>query len=90
MQRWNDVNADRILQTGEVGVTIAAVGPCCANGRPNAIADDLRAPRMKEVRAVLQTRLSEHIILRLGGTDRRHYSLLQPVNLANVPEQLHR
>ena len=44
---------------------------------------------MKEVRAVLQTRLSEHIILRLGGTDRRQYNLPQLVNLANVPDQLH-
>ena len=86
VHRWNDVNADRIPQTNEVGVTIAAVGPCCANGRPNVIDDELRAPRMKEIRAVLQTKLSEHIILRLGGTDRRHYNLPQVVNLANVPE----
>ncbi len=40
---------------------------------------------MKEIRAVLQTKLSEHIILRLGGTDRRQYNLPQLVNLANVP-----
>ena len=86
VHRWTDVNADRIPQTNEVGVTIAAVGPCCANGRPNVIDDELRAPRMKEIRAVLQTKLSEHIILRLGGTDRRHYNLPQVVNLANVPE----
>ena len=41
---------------------------------------------MKEIRAVLQTKLGEHIILRLGGTDRRQYNLPQVVNLANVPE----
>jgi hypothetical protein len=86
VHRWNDVNADRIPQTNEVGVTIAAVGPCCANGRANVIDDELRAPRMKEIRAVLQTKLGEHIILRLGGTDRRQYNLPQVVNLANVPE----
>jgi hypothetical protein len=86
VHRWNDVNADRIPQSGEVGVTIAAVGPCCANGRPNVIDDQLKAPRMKEVRAALQTKLSEHIILRLGGTDRRQYNLPQVLNLANVPE----
>ena len=34
----------------------------------------------------LQTRLSEHFVLRLGGTDRRQYNLPQPVNSANVPE----
>ena len=70
-------------------MTIAAVGPCCANGRLNVIDDELKAPRMKEIRAVLQTRLSEHIILRLGGTDRRQYNLPQLVNLANVPANYH-
>ena len=85
VHRWNDVNADRIPQAGEVGVTIAAVGPCCANGRLNVIDESMKAPRMKEIRAVLQTKLSEHIILRLGGTDRRQYNLPQLVNLANVP-----
>ncbi len=85
VHRWNDVNADLIPQTNEVGVTIAAVGPCCANGRLNVIDEHLKAPRMKEVRAALQTRLSEHIILRLGGTDRRQYNLPQLINLANVP-----
>ena len=82
---WNDGNADLIPQAGEVGVTIAAVGPCCANGRPNTIAADLRAPRMKEVRAVLQTRLSETIILRLGGTDRRQYQPAQPSTSRTCP-----
>ena len=85
VHRWNDVNSDRMLQAGEVGVTIAAVGPCCANGRLNVIDESMKAPRMKEVRAVLQTKLSEHIILRLGGTDRRQHNLPQLVNLANVP-----
>ena len=36
---------------------LSAVGPCCAFGRPNTIADDLSAPRMKEVRASLQSLL---------------------------------
>jgi hypothetical protein len=85
VHRWNDVNSDRMPQAGEVGVTIAAVGPCCANGRLNVIDESMKAPRMKEVRAVLQTKLSEHIILRLGGTDRRQYNLPQLVNLANIP-----
>ena len=72
VRRWNDLNHDQRLQPGESGVVVAAVGPCCANGRPNTIADDLSAPRMTEVRAVLQTRLWDHWVLRLGGTDRRH------------------
>ena len=83
---WTDSNRDRLLQPAEVGRTIAVVGPCCAGGRVSAIDDNLRSPRMKEVRAALQTRLSEHIVLRLGGTDRRQYRLPQLINAANVPE----
>ena len=47
---WNDLNHDQRLQADEVGVTIAAVGPCCANGRLNTIAADLKPPRTTEVR----------------------------------------
>ena len=61
-------------------MTIAAVGPCCANGRLNTIAADLHAPRTTEVRVSLQTRLTDHLVLRLGGTDRRTSRLIQPVN----------
>ena len=84
VRRWNDLNHDGLLQRGEGGIVLSAVGPCCALGRPNTIADDLSAPRMKEVRAVLQTRLTDTMVLRLGGTDRRHYRLVQPVNSAAV------
>ena len=77
---WNDLNHDRTLQTGEVGTLVAAVGPCCANGQLNTIAADLREPRTTEIRASLQARLSEHLVLRLGGTDRRTSWLIQPVN----------
>jgi hypothetical protein len=84
MRRWNDLNRDQRLQAGESGVAVAAVGPCCANGRLNSIADDLSAPRTTEVRAALQTRLSQHIVLRLGGTDRRTYRLIQPVDRSHV------
>jgi hypothetical protein len=84
ISRWSDLNRDGLLQSGEVGTTVAATGPCCANGRLNTIDENIRSPRMKEVRAALQTRLSEHIVLRLGGTDRRQYRLPQAINLANV------
>jgi hypothetical protein len=46
----------------------------------NTIAPDLREPRTTEIRASLQTRLGEHLVLRLGGTDRRTSRLIQPVN----------
>ena len=79
---WNDLNRDQRLQPGEVGPIVAAVGPCCANGRLNTIADDLQAPRTTEIRASLQTRLRDHLVLRLGGTDRRQSRLIQPVDSA--------
>ena len=82
---WNDLNRDRRLQTDEVGLTVAAVGPCCANGRLNTIASDLHPPRTTEVLASLQARLTDHLVLRLGGTDRRTGALIQPVNGANTP-----
>ena len=84
VHRWNDLNHDRTLQTGEVGTTVAAVGPCCAYGRMNTIAADLREPRTTEIRVSLQTRLSEHLVLRLGGTDRRTSRLIQPVNTVEM------
>ena len=86
VHRWSDLNRDRRFQANELGVRLAAVGPCCAGGALNTIAADLRAPRTKEIRFVLQTRLAEHLVLRLGGTDRRTYGWIQPVNAAHRPE----
>jgi hypothetical protein len=77
---WNDLNGDRQLQNGEVGQRIAAVGPCCANGQLNTIADDLYMPKTREILASLQARLTDHLVLRVGGTDRRTSGLVQPVN----------
>jgi len=82
VHRWNDLNHDRLLQAEEVGTAVAAVGPCCANGRLNTIAADLEPPRTTEVRAALQTRITDHLVLRIGGTDRRTSRLIQPVNAA--------
>ena len=84
VRRWNDRNQDRQLQQGEAGIVLSAVGPCCALGQPNTISDDLSAPRMHEIRAALQTRLTDTMVLRLGGTDRRHHNLIQPVNSVTV------
>jgi hypothetical protein len=80
VHRWTDRNQDARLQTDEVGLTIAAVGPCCANGRLNTIAADLHPPSTKEIRAAIETRLTDHLVLRLGGTDRRQSDTIQPVN----------
>jgi hypothetical protein len=84
VRRWNDTNRDRQVQPGEGGIVLSAVGPCCALGKPNTIAEDLSAPRMHEIRAALQTRLTDTMVLRLGGTDRRHFRLIQPVNAAST------
>ena len=70
------------------GVKIAAVGPCCANGRLNTIAADLHVPKTREILASLQTRLTDHLVLRLGGTDRRTSALIQPVNTLRHEWQL--
>src|SRR6185436_3376656 len=83
VHRWTDVNQDARLQPDEVGVTIAPVGPCCANGRLNTIADDLHPPPTMEIRGMLETRLTDHLVLRLGGTDRRQTGVIQPVNTAS-------
>jgi hypothetical protein len=86
VHRWNDLNRDLRLQPGEIGTSLAAVGPCCANGRSNAIDADLAAPRTTEVRVSLQTRLTDHLVLRIAGTDRRTSRLIQPVNAAYAME----
>ncbi len=85
VNRWSDLNHDARLQPNEVGVTIAPVGPCCANGELNTIADDLHPPPTREIRATLETRLNDHLVLRLGGTDRRQHGVIQPVNSAYRP-----
>jgi hypothetical protein len=82
VHRWTDLNQDARLQPGEVGMTVAAVGQCCANGRLNTIAGDLHPPPISEVRGALETRLTDHLVLRLGGTDRRQTGVIQPVNSA--------
>jgi len=86
VHRWNDLNGDQRLQADEVGLTLAATGPCCAGGRLNTIADDLHPPHMTETRFLLQTRLTDHLVLRFGGTDRRQFRLIQPVNTASIPQ----
>jgi hypothetical protein len=84
VRRWNDLNGDQHLQASEVGPTIAAVGPCCANGRLNTIAADLEAPRTAEFLVAVQARLTDHLVLRLAATDRRTSRLIQPVNAADT------
>jgi hypothetical protein len=79
---WNDRNRDRLVQTGEIGARIAAIGPCCAGGRPNTIADGLGVPPAREFLTGLETRISDKMVLRFGAMDRRQYRLVQPINAA--------
>jgi hypothetical protein len=85
VSRWTDLNHDLLLQPSEVGVTIAPVGPCCANGQLNTIAGDLHPPPTREIRATLETRLTDRFVLRLGGSDRRQRDVIEPVNTAYQP-----
>ena len=86
VHRWNDLNQDHTLQANEVGMTLAAVGPCCANGRLNTHRRRLAAtahdgnPRV----AADPTDGSS------GAAPWRHRppavpGLIQPVNAADVP-----
>jgi hypothetical protein len=82
---WADRNGDRLLQPAEVGTLISRVGPCCAGGRLNTIATDLRPPHTNEFLLRVHTRLGTHLMLRFASLDRRQYQLIQPVNAAHVP-----
>ena len=59
--------------------------PVLRERRLNTIADDLHPPPTREIRAALETRLTDRLVLRLGGTDRRQHDLIQPVNSAYRP-----
>ena len=81
---WSDLNHDRLLQTNEIGRRIAAIGPCCAGGRPSSIADGLDVPPTREFLTGLETHFTDKVVLRFGATDRRQYRLIQPINAAYV------
>jgi hypothetical protein len=85
VRAWQDRNGDRVLQGNELGTLLARVGPCCAAAGLNTIAADLRPPYTNEVLLGVHTQLGKHLMLRLGSTDRRQYTLIQPVNAADVP-----
>ena len=55
--RWDDLNADRLVQDAERGVLIAAVGPCCTSAGPNRIDPDLDRPTTAERVAGVEGRL---------------------------------
>jgi hypothetical protein len=78
--RWNDLNGDRLLQPGEQGVLVAAVGPCCAGSVPNSIDHHLDAPHSDEFVVGIEHRIGGNLRLRLVGTDRRERHLIGSVN----------
>lgn len=78
---WTDRNRDNLFQAGEASTAVAQVGPCCAATRPNTVAE-LRTPPTREFLIGLHARLTDRLMLRLGGTDRRQYRLIQAVNAA--------
>ena len=80
---WTDRNRDNLFQPGEASTLVAQVGPCCAAAGPNTIHDNLRPPATSEFLIGLHARLTDRLMLRLGGTDRRQYRLIQAVNAAH-------
>jgi len=78
--RWNDLNGDRLLQNGEYGAFVAAVGPCCSAIGPNRIDPDLRRPSTDEGVVGIETRFGGWS-LRITGVKRRERDLIGSVNV---------
>jgi len=78
--RWNDVNHDSVLQAGEYGALIAAVGPCCNATAPNRIDPDLRRPTTDEGVIGIETRLGGWS-LRIAGVKRSERDLVGSVDV---------
>jgi len=78
--RWTDLNGDGVLQTGEKGALIAAVGPCCNATEPNRIDPDLRRPTTVEGVVGIETRFGGWS-LRIAGVSRRERDLIGSVNV---------
>jgi hypothetical protein len=78
--RWNDVNHDSVLQAGEYGALIAAVGPCCNATAANRIDSDLRRPTTDEGVIGIETRLAGWS-LRIAGVKRSERDLVGSVDV---------
>jgi hypothetical protein len=78
--RWNDLNRDGVLQTGEYGALVAAVGPCCSATAPNRIDPNLRRPTTDEGVAGIETRFGGWS-LRIAGVSRRERDLIGSVDV---------
>jgi hypothetical protein len=78
--RWTDLNGDGVLQTGEYGALIAAVGPCCNATGLNRIDPDLRRPSTDEGVIGIEARLGGWS-LRIAGVSRRERDLIGSVNV---------
>jgi hypothetical protein len=78
--RWNDLNRDSVLQTGEYGALVSAVGPCCSVTGPNRVDPDLRRPFTDEGVVGIETRFGGWS-LRIAGVKRRERDLIGSVNI---------
>jgi len=78
--RWNDLNGDRLLQSGEYGPLVAAVGPCCSATGPNHIDPDLRRPSTDEGVVGIEARYWGWS-LRITGVERRERDLIGSVDV---------
>jgi hypothetical protein len=78
--RWNDLNRDSVLQAGEYGALIAAVGPCCNLTAPNRIDPDLRRPTTDEGVVGIETRFGGWS-LRIAAVKRSERDLVGSVDV---------
>ncbi|MBI4887250.1 MAG: carboxypeptidase regulatory-like domain-containing protein [Acidobacteria bacterium] len=77
--RWNDVNADRVLQEGERGTLVALVGPCCASSGPNRIDPNLERPHTDEFAGGVDARVGSWSV-RVMGVHRHEHHLIGSLN----------
>ena len=77
--RWNDVDADRLPGSGERGVLIAGVGPCCTVAGPSRIDPNLQRPHTDEFVAGIESRIGAWSV-KLTAVKRLERHLVASVN----------
>jgi hypothetical protein len=81
VHRWNDANADRVLQPTEIGPLVARVGPGAGDGSITSIDPDIKRPYTDEAVFGWEARLSDSVTLRLSAMARRDRNLIGALNV---------
>jgi hypothetical protein len=85
VHRWNDLNADRILQPTEIGPLVARIGPGAGDGLLTTIDADIKRPYTDEAVFGWEARLSDSLTLRLAAMARRDRNLIGALNVGAPP-----